>query len=162
MTSMLLLDPRARSPRARRSSPTRSGSIQARGELIRHDDWGERALAYPIERRKNGEYHLIQFHAGDKELLDGLQRTLHITDGVLRFRIIKLAPGVPEPARGARRRARAASRRAQARRASADRGRGRRDAAGGVARAGARSRSARAGAPAAEEPVAGAPTPRNP
>ena len=38
----------------------------------------------------------MQFHAGSAELLDGLDRTLRITDGVMRFRLIKLAPGVPE------------------------------------------------------------------
>ena len=72
-------------------------SIQARGELVRDDDWGERPLSYPIDRRKSAEYHLFQFHVSDKELLGGLDRTLRITDGVVRFRLIKLRPGVPDP-----------------------------------------------------------------
>jgi small subunit ribosomal protein S6 len=71
-------------------------AIEAQGELLRSDDWGERALSYPIEKKANAEYHLLQFHAGTTELLDSLDRTLRITDGVLRFRIIKLAPGVPD------------------------------------------------------------------
>jgi small subunit ribosomal protein S6 len=38
----------------------------------------------------------MQFH-GPAELLANLQRTLRITDGVVRFRIIKLEPGTPAP-----------------------------------------------------------------
>ena len=73
-----------------------SAAIEAQGELLRHDVWGERPLAYPIEKRTSAEYHLYQFHVGATELLSGLDRTLRITDGLLRFRIVKLAPGVPE------------------------------------------------------------------
>jgi small subunit ribosomal protein S6 len=71
-------------------------AISAQGELLRHDEWGDRALAYPIEHRKDAEYHLLQFHAATPELLRSLDRTLRITDGVVRFRIVKLKPGTPE------------------------------------------------------------------
>jgi small subunit ribosomal protein S6 len=70
-------------------------SIEAGGELLRYDAWGERPLTYPIERHAGAEYHLFQFHA-TAELLSALNRTLRITDGILRFRIIKLKPGVPD------------------------------------------------------------------
>jgi small subunit ribosomal protein S6 len=93
---VLILDPQAEGDaRAKIVADTRA-AIDAGGELLRHDEWGERPLAYPIDRRANGDYHLIQFHPGDAELLSGLDRTLRITDGILRFRIIKLAPGVPD------------------------------------------------------------------
>jgi len=93
---VLILDPQAdETARAKVVADTRA-TIEAQGELLRHDDWGERPLAYPIERRATGEYHLLQFHPGSVELLNGLERTLHITDDVLRFRIVKLRPGVPE------------------------------------------------------------------
>jgi small subunit ribosomal protein S6 len=84
-------------------------AIEAQGELLRYDEWGERPLTYPIEKKASAEYHLLQFHAPSSDLLSGLDRTLRITDGVLRFRIIKLAPGVPDapdmgsPAAAARR-----------------------------------------------------------
>jgi ribosomal protein S6 len=71
-------------------------AIEAGGELLRYDAWGERPLTYPIERKASAEYHLFQFHAGSPELLSGLNRTLKITDGIMRFRIVKLNPGVPE------------------------------------------------------------------
>ena len=93
---VLLLDIQAEdSVRAKIVADTRA-SIEAQGELLRHDDWGERALTYPIEKKANAEYHLLQFHAGAPELLAGLNRTLRITDGILRFRLIKLKPGVPD------------------------------------------------------------------
>ena len=59
-------------------------------------DWGTRALAYEIRHRTDAEYHLLQFH-GPATLLANLQRSLRIADGVLRFRIVKLAPGTPAP-----------------------------------------------------------------
>jgi small subunit ribosomal protein S6 len=93
---VLLLDPKAEdAARAKIVADTRA-SIEAQGELLRHDEWGERPLAYPIAHSASAEYHLFQFHAGATELLDGLDRTLRITDGVLRFRLIKLKPGVPD------------------------------------------------------------------
>ncbi|HEX4466588.1 MAG TPA: 30S ribosomal protein S6, partial [Solirubrobacteraceae bacterium] len=61
---MLLLDPKAQDDaRAKIVADSRS-AIEAQGELLRHDEWGERALTYPIDRIASAEYHLMQFHAG--------------------------------------------------------------------------------------------------
>ncbi len=93
---VLLLDLQAEeSARAKIVADARA-AVQAQGELLRHDEWGERALTYPIDKKASAEYHLLQFHAGDAELLSGLDRSLRIADGVLRFRLIKLKPGVPD------------------------------------------------------------------
>jgi len=93
---VLLLDPQAEDePRAKIVADARA-SIEARGELLRHDEWGERPLTYPIDKKASAEYHLLQFHTAGAELLSELDRTLRITDGVVRFRIIKLKPGVPD------------------------------------------------------------------
>jgi small subunit ribosomal protein S6 len=92
---VLLLDLQAEEPvRAKIVADTRE-AIAAKGELVRHDEWGERALAYPIDHRTTAEYHLLQFNASSVELIAELSRTLHITDGVIRFRINKLKPGTP-------------------------------------------------------------------
>jgi small subunit ribosomal protein S6 len=93
---VLLLDPQVEEPARAKIVADSRGSIESQGELLRHDEWGERALTYPIDKHASAEYHLLQFHAGGPELLDGLDRTLRITDGVLRHRIIKLKPGVPD------------------------------------------------------------------
>lgn len=92
---VLLLDPQAEEPARDKLVADTRAAITAQGELLRHDEWGERALSYPIQRRATARYHLLQFHAHSAELLSGLDRTLRLADEVLRFRIIKLAPGVP-------------------------------------------------------------------
>jgi small subunit ribosomal protein S6 len=94
---VLLLDPAADdAARAKLVADTRA-SIEAQGELLRHDEWGERALTYPIDKKTSARYHLLQFHVSATELLSSLDRTLRLADEVLRFRIIKLAPGVGAP-----------------------------------------------------------------
>jgi small subunit ribosomal protein S6 len=92
---VVLLDPQADDTTREKLVADTRASIEAQGELLRHDDWGERALTYPIDRKTSAQYHLLQFHVADVELLSGLDRTLRLADEVLRFRIIKLAPGVP-------------------------------------------------------------------
>jgi len=94
---MLLLDPQVEEAARAKIVTDARGAIESQGQLLRHDEWGERALAYPIERKASAEYHLLQFHPGGAELLGALNRSLRITDGILRFRIIKLKPGVPDP-----------------------------------------------------------------
>ena len=94
---MLLLDPQAEESARAKIVADAVKAIYSQGELVRQADWGERQLAYPIDRKASAEYHLLQFHVGETALLDGLDRTLRITDGVLRHRIIKLAPGTPDP-----------------------------------------------------------------
>jgi small subunit ribosomal protein S6 len=53
-------------------------------------------MAFEIRHKGDADYHLLQFRA-TRELLEELDRTLRITDGVVRYRIIKLRPGTPEP-----------------------------------------------------------------
>ncbi|MGA8364381.1 MAG: 30S ribosomal protein S6 [Solirubrobacteraceae bacterium] len=94
---VLLLDPQAEEALRTKILADTRDAIAAAGEVVREDDWGSRALAYPIERKTDAEYHLLQFHARTPELLAELDRTLRITDGIMRFRIVKLAPGTPDP-----------------------------------------------------------------
>jgi small subunit ribosomal protein S6 len=93
---MLLLDTSApEEQRAKILSDVQS-AVSSGGEIVGDHDWGTRALAYEIRHKTDAEYHLLQFH-GPATLLAELQRTLRITDGVVRFRMIKLAPGTPAP-----------------------------------------------------------------
>jgi small subunit ribosomal protein S6 len=94
---VILLDPQApEDARTKILTDTRA-MIAARGEVVRDDSWGDRALAYPIDRKTDAQYQLIQFKASTPELLGELSRTLQITDGIIRFRIVKLKPGTPDP-----------------------------------------------------------------
>ncbi len=92
---ILMLDMEADAPTRSKIVADARAAIEAQGELLRHDEWGERALAYPIDHKQAAEYHLLQFHAASPELLRGLDGTLRITDGIVRFRIVKLKPGTP-------------------------------------------------------------------
>jgi small subunit ribosomal protein S6 len=93
---VILLDPQLEDSAREKIVADARAAIEAQGELVRHDPWGERPLAYPIARKASAEYHLLQFHASSPQLLETLEHSLRIIDGILRFRIIKLKPGVPE------------------------------------------------------------------
>ena len=66
------------------------------GSLVGRHDWGVRQTAFQVHKKADADYHLIQFYATN-EVLEALDHTLKITDGVNRFRVIKLRPGTPEP-----------------------------------------------------------------
>lgn len=93
---VLLIDPQAEDALRQKIVADVREAISKQGELLRHDDWGSRVMAYPIDHKAAAEYHLLQFHAASSELIEGLSRTLHITDGIIRFRINKLKPGTPD------------------------------------------------------------------
>jgi small subunit ribosomal protein S6 len=80
--------------RAKILSDVESAISAAGGSIERNDDWGRRPLAYEIRHQPDAEYHLLQFNA-PPTLIDELSHTLRITDGVLRFRVIKVRPGTP-------------------------------------------------------------------
>jgi small subunit ribosomal protein S6 len=93
---VLMLDSAAPDDQRQKVLDGVESTIVAAGEIVNSQDWGVRQTAYEIRHKTDAEYHLLQFHA-TREVLESLQRTLRITDGVVRFRIIKLAPGTPAP-----------------------------------------------------------------
>jgi small subunit ribosomal protein S6 len=66
----------------------------AQGSIERRDDWGQRPMAYRIQHQPDADYHLLQFKA-PPTLIETLSHDLRITDGVVRFRVIKNLPGTP-------------------------------------------------------------------
>jgi small subunit ribosomal protein S6 len=92
----LLLDPNAPEDRHREILGNVNSAIEGNGKLVGQHDWGMRRLAFEIDHRADASYHLFQFE-GEKDLLDQLDNSLKITDGVLRHRIIKVKPGTPPP-----------------------------------------------------------------
>jgi len=94
---MLLLSTGAQEEeRAKILADVESGVVAAGGSIGRRDDWGTRPMTFRISHQPDAEYHLLQFR-GPTSLLESLSHTLRITDGVLRFRIIKVTPGTPPP-----------------------------------------------------------------
>ena len=62
------------------------------GTFESQDAWGRRRLAYEIDHKPEGAYHLLTFSAGPGTL-DEISRVLKITDGVMRH----LAVRQPKP-----------------------------------------------------------------
>ena len=91
---MLLLDPKADDATRVKIREDARAMITASGTLGATQEYGRRPLAFEIDHDKEADYDLFQFQ-GPRELLEQLQRTLKITDGVVRFRIIKLRDGTP-------------------------------------------------------------------
>ena len=54
------------------------------GEWESHEPWGRRRLAYEIDHKPEGVYHLLSFRS-TPETLDEVSRVLKITDGVIRY-----------------------------------------------------------------------------
>ena len=93
---MLMLDPNAPEGRDEQILGDVENAINGGGTLIGRHDWGLRRMTFEIDHRPEAAYYLYQFE-GDNALLDRLGHMLKITDGVLRFRIIKLRAGTPPP-----------------------------------------------------------------
>ena len=93
---MLLLDPNAPEGRDEQILADVENAITTGGSLMGRHDWGLRRMTFEIDHRPEADYHLFQFE-GDVPLLERIDHMLKITDGVLRFRIIKLRAGTPPP-----------------------------------------------------------------
>ena len=81
---LLMLDPET--PEERHNeiiARTRETIEKGGGNWLSHDSWGRRRLAYEIDHKTDGVYHLLQFDA-PPAALDEVSRVLKITDGVMR------------------------------------------------------------------------------
>ncbi len=68
------------------------------GTWVGHDPWGQRRLAYEIDKKNDGIYHLVQFDA-EPETVDELTRILKISDGVMRHMATRRLEGTQGPGR---------------------------------------------------------------
>jgi small subunit ribosomal protein S6 len=90
---LLMLDPEL--PEERQTEiVTRMRELIERqgGSWDTHDVWGRRKLAYEIDHKTDGTYHLVTFSA-DAETLDEISRVLKITDGVMRHLAVRSVKG---------------------------------------------------------------------
>ena len=86
---LLLLD--AELPDERQNEiVTRTRELVERGggTFEGHDVWGRRKLAYEIDHKPEGAYHLITFSV-EPGTLDEISRVLKITDGVMRHLAVR-------------------------------------------------------------------------
>jgi small subunit ribosomal protein S6 len=95
---MLLLDPGVPSDRQESILRDVQGLIESDGKLVGNYDWGTRRMTFEIDHRPEAAYHLFQFETeGGGALLERVDHSLKIMDGVLRHRIIRLKDGSPPP-----------------------------------------------------------------
>jgi small subunit ribosomal protein S6 len=59
-----------------------------------HDAWGRRKLAYEIDHKTDGSYHLLQFTCS-ATTLDEVSRVLRIDDGAMRHMATRRIEGSP-------------------------------------------------------------------
>jgi len=62
--------------------------VSAGGQIVKVAPWGRRRLAYPIDRHREGSYHIIVFEAPAEAILE-LERSLQITEEVLRYLVTR-------------------------------------------------------------------------
>ena len=62
--------------------------IAAGGQILKVAPWGRRRLAYPIDRYREGSYHIILFQAPGDALAE-MEHNLQITEEVLRHLVTR-------------------------------------------------------------------------
>ena len=62
---------------------------EAGGEIIEVDEWGQRRLAYPIQKKRNG-YYVNMYFRSSGVMIPRLERSLEIDDNVLRYMTLRM------------------------------------------------------------------------
>lgn len=63
-------------------------TIGATGSVALSDFWGKRRFAYEIDHMTEGYYSVLEF-AGDADLIASLDRSLSLSDEVVRHKILR-------------------------------------------------------------------------
>jgi small subunit ribosomal protein S6 len=89
-----MLDPQLDAPARDTLAQQARAQIEASGAIKGENSWGLRKMAFEINRRTEADYRWFRFEAAN-ELLDTLDHSLKIADGVLRFRVFKVDANTP-------------------------------------------------------------------
>lgn len=60
------------------------------GKVVHEENWGLRKLAYPIQKKTTGFYHLIEFSGSGEEIINTLEITYKRDERILRFLTVAL------------------------------------------------------------------------
>ena len=97
---LLMLDPELPEERQNEIVTRVREQVEKNGSWDNHEPWGRRRLAYEIDHKPEGVYHLLTFET-EPETLDEVSRVLKITDGVMRHMAVRRVKGgttrPPEP-----------------------------------------------------------------
>lgn len=67
--------------------------VASGGQIVKVAPWGRRRLAYPIDRYREGSYHIVVFES-PAEAIAELERSLQITEDVLRSLVTRVVKPV--------------------------------------------------------------------
>jgi small subunit ribosomal protein S6 len=67
--------------------------VASGGQIVKVAPWGRRRLAYPIDRYREGSYHIVVFEA-PAETIAEMERSLQITEDVLRYLVTRVVKPV--------------------------------------------------------------------
>ena len=84
---MFILDPALEDDKKEAAIEAVKEIISSEGEVGNTDVWGMRKLAYPIQKKNEGYYVVIEF-TGEPTLPKELDRRLKISDNVMRHIIV--------------------------------------------------------------------------
>ena len=62
--------------------------VASGGQIVKVAPWGRRRLAYPIDRYREGSYHIVVFES-PAEAIAEMERSLQITEDVLRYLVTR-------------------------------------------------------------------------
>ena len=85
---MLIHRPDLAEPDVRSRIADVEGTINESGHIDASDFWGKRRFAYEIDHMNEGYYSVLEF-SGDPELIATLERTLAVSDEVVRHKILR-------------------------------------------------------------------------
>ncbi|MGZ4308936.1 MAG: 30S ribosomal protein S6 [Gaiellaceae bacterium] len=99
---LLMLDPELPEERQNEIVSRIREAVERDGRWEGNEPWGRRRLAYEIDHKPEGTYHLLLFET-EPATLDEISRVLKITDGVMRHLAVRRVQGgttrPPEPIR---------------------------------------------------------------
>lgn len=84
---MVIIDPALEDAKKDETVETIQSIIAADGEVEKVDVWGMRKLAYPIDKKEEGYYAVVEFQS-NPTLPKELDRRLRISDNVIRHIIV--------------------------------------------------------------------------
>jgi small subunit ribosomal protein S6 len=86
---MIIVDPEAGEEQVGQVVDRVKGILsQHQSDVGSVDTWGRRKLAYPIDKKSEGQYVVVAFQAEPPALTE-LERVLSLADDVVRFKVVR-------------------------------------------------------------------------
>ncbi|RKZ16681.1 30S ribosomal protein S6 [bacterium] len=85
---MIIIDPKLEEEKIKEKIEDVKKIIEKKGKIEKIDEWGKRQLAYPIKKREEGYYLVIEFEA-DGSVIQDLRKHMDIGTDYLRYMFIR-------------------------------------------------------------------------